>query len=241
MPDANLAPWWLPSATALFIAIIAIWQEQIRRILFGARLTVVFDAATLADSHITTLTLKWDDGARQRTSTIPTFWVRVRVANTGKTSAHDVRLIAVSLWMKSRRGRYERDPKFTSLNLKWANLGTATLHTLPAGIEQHCDLFHIPDPSRTIPEGYTETPPRRTQGFLETEVHPNYRPGTLGAGHYKLELISVASDARPRRLFVEFAIPEVWVSDDRAMQRIVNLQGLDTTAFDPPLFPEYYE
>jgi len=151
-------PWWLASLTALVVAIIGVFQEQIRRALFGPKLDVWFDQESLVDSHLTQLTLtRRIDGQTDEIS-IPTFWVRLRVANAGRTAAHFVELIAAELWRrKSGESNFARDPKFSPLALKWAHLGKPTLELLAAGLEKHCDLLHIPDPSRTVPEGITSS------------------------------------------------------------------------------------
>ena len=214
-----MTPGWLVPLTALIVALIGVLQEQIRRFFFGPKLDLWYDPESLVDSHRTTyvlVSLVMD--LRLRTE-LETFWVRLRVANTGKMPAHSVELIAKELWRRSVGAtEFTRDPKFSPLGLKWAFVGKPVLDTLPAQIEKHCDLLHIPDPARTSERG--------VRAYLELEVQPNASPGVLVPGDYKLVLVAVASDAGPRTRTVSFTVPPEWTTDEREMQRRVRLTGV---------------
>src|SRR4051812_1444920 len=110
-------PWWLASATALFLGFVAIFQEQIRRYLFGPKLELWFDTRSLIDAHRTTMltTYKAPNG-KDMMGVSQAFWVRLRVANTGHSAAQGVRLVAQALWKRrDADGSPSRVVKFTPL------------------------------------------------------------------------------------------------------------------------------
>jgi hypothetical protein len=139
------------------------------------------------------------------------FWFRFRVENRGLTTARDVEVIAQNLSVQKADGRYESVTNFGPLNLKWAYIHTATVETIPRGIERYCDLLHFRNP--TLEHS-------KIRGILEFVVHPNASPSVLLSGKYQIELVAVGSNCAPRRTLVTFGIPDKW-ADEASMKAAV--------------------
>jgi hypothetical protein len=148
----------------------------------------------------------------------PDFWVRIRVANAGRNAAKDVEVIVRDLCKRDpTTGAYIADPIFLPLSIKWSHIGKPQMSQISPGVEKHCDLLHIPDPSRT-PEAIILNAPAPTTAILELEVRPNANPGLLSAGDYSLVILATASNlGSPTRREITFSVPEQWSSDGAEM------------------------
>jgi len=235
------APWWLATFTSLVLAFVAIYQEHIRRQLFGPRLELWFDQSSLIDVHRTVTMTTYDvaDGG-QRRGFIPSYWLRLRIANAGQTSASGVRVIVQALWHRAASGHYVRDARFTPLALKWSYLARPTLDTLPAGIEQHCDLLEIRDPSRAFPSGVPIESIEPCSAILQLEVNPLTAPGLLRAGSYRLQLAVAAANSDPRRFLLHFDVPVAWIDDEATMREAMHIGGVATRSPLAPLLPDSF-
>lgn len=207
---------------SVLVAIVALFQKQLRAGMFGPRLEICYDRGSRTDAHVTTAI------AEQLGNTIRyrDFYVRLRIANAGRTAARNVEVIARNLRVQDpSTGVFVEDPTFLQLNLKWSHTGSVVQEQIPAGIEKPCDFFHIPDPTVSL-EGFVFDPPPAPAAILELEVHPNVNPGILRPGAYRLGLVAAGSNCEPTRVDIQFSIPTTWIDDDGQMTRLVDLRGL---------------
>jgi hypothetical protein len=153
------------------------------------------------------------------------FWIRLRIANSGKAAAMGVEVIVRDLLKRDPvSSEFISDRAFLPLSLKWSNVGNPVLSRIPASIEKHCDLFRILDPSVGA-LGLAIRPAEPLRAVLQLEVHPNVNPGILGPGDYGLTIIATAENCEASRYEVWFTIPTLW-SDERTLARTVSLRGL---------------
>jgi hypothetical protein len=195
----------LTGSVALIVAVVGVFQEQIRLALRGPSLECLF--GTHGDINVTVEMFFGDD--KRLIAAIPAIYVRLRIGNRGAMSAKHVEVIAQEFERRQPgQESFETVPEFTPLNLRWAYTGETYLTQLPPQVEKHCDLFHTRHPGIKPDGGTHPLPYPPLTGAMLFAKTPNVHPALLKAGEvYRVRLVVAAENAPARECIAEFGFP----------------------------------
>ena len=222
MEIGTLAQW--AGATATFLAVlVALFKDEMLRWWRKPKLTVSVALAP-PDCHKTTLTY-----VVRRTAVTygaaDCYYLRVWVANVGKTRAERVQVFASKLQRRSADNSFKEVEAFLPMNLRWAHGQQA-----PGGPEifaegispemgKHCDLGHVVDPKfrKDVGEDLPGIAADHTILALDLEVQPATLSHLIPPGVYRLELRVAAANSAPVTKAIELTITGKWFEDQTQM------------------------
>src|SRR5687768_15896603 len=109
------------------------FSDPLKEYLWGPRLRLDFDPQSPVDAHFTPT-------FRPIGESYPSFWLRIRVSNNGRSVARDVEVIARKLEFL-RDGQFVTHSAFGPLNLKWSYIGEPVMERIPRKTERLLDVF----------------------------------------------------------------------------------------------------
>lgn len=202
----------LIAIVALVVAMIALIKDPLVAWIFGPRLHVEFDQTNGADLHQIPVNHYADAMLVAQT---PAYFARLRVFNTGWSTAEMVELSVIELYRRDVSGTYLRSDTFLPLNLKWSHIGTTYRERIPQTVMKYCDLFHIWKPG--LPYSTSSL-----VAVLELEVQRSSGTGRLQPGFYKLVVQIAAANARATNVTFYLSVPSTWAD---------NVAGMVTNGF----------
>jgi hypothetical protein len=201
---------WLSAIGSIAVALVAIFQEWFRRLVFRPRLRLAARVARPAAEKF-----KWEDPDTD------VYFFRLEVTNEGNAAAKDIQVYVASAQRKRQDGGSEGVSRFSPMNLVWAY--TQREPTLPVLLPQMpprlCDFAHVVDPKNRLQhsENLPELDPQSAVLALELEVQPNSLGYLLEPGEYLLSLKLVASNHAPKDYTLEVRFPGKWFDQQDMM------------------------
>lgn len=154
-------------------------------------------------------------------------YLRLWIANTGKTRAEKVQVFASKVLKKDADGEFREESNFIPVNLLWSHRQTVVggQEVYAEGISpkmgKHCDFGHIYDPicRKDFGEDLPELSPTSTIFALALEVCPSTLTHLLVPGTYRIELHIAATNSSPIIKMLEFTVTGNWFDDLQKMVR----------------------
>jgi hypothetical protein len=210
--SSHLLAEWLGAIGSFAVALVAIFQEWFKRLVFRPRLRLAARVDRPAAEKF-----KWEEVDTD------VYFFRLEVTNAGNAAAKDLQVYVASARRLRQDGQYEDVSRFSPMNLVWAyTTREPTLPLLLPGMPpRFCDFAHISDPKKRsqTSEALPEVGPEDAVLALELEVQPNSLGYLLEPGNYRLSLKLVASNHPPRDYTLEVRFPGKWFDQQDKMFR----------------------
>lgn len=208
----STVPVWVGALATILLAIIAVFQDRIRRWIMNPRLDLRVRVAP-PDCHRTI----WNTAGRQ----FPCYYFRLGVVNSGKVEAREVEIFAAGLNRARKDGSFEAVPRFTPMNLVWSHIRVATLPILIPEMPKYCDLAHVFAPQHRNALGHSlpNVDSQKSVLAFDLQVEPNMLGHLAEPGTYHLSLVMGAANAPVRRYTLEINFPGDWFDDEARMLR----------------------
>lgn len=155
-------------------------------------------------------------------SSVDGYYFRLRIRNIGKSPAEQVEVFASELLYRTANGKFERVASFLPINLLWTHIKKPYRDAISPGMEKHCDLGHIIDPSNrssiasedntALGVSYTET-----LFSFDVEVLSYTKSYLIKPGYYQLKLIIAASNSKPIPKTLGINHTGKWFTDEKRM------------------------
>ncbi len=217
------APEWLAAigtiAAVVIALFLAVFHERLRRWGWHPLLDIRFTSSP-PDCHSTIVTDK------ARNLALPCYYFRIRVCNSGNTSAENVEVFIERIERRRADGTYENWEQFLPLNLLWSHYKAVYFPKIAPDTEKYCDLGHIfrPEDRQQLE---LEGEDNRLLGLsqaetvmcLELVVRPNTGSHLLRRGEYKIWVVAVAANAAVERRTLELNLTGLWFDDESRMLR----------------------
>lgn len=164
------------------------------------------------------------EGDKLYVTTVPVYYLRIRVDNTGKRKAENVQIKLLGITRKHLDGSYVVVDEFPPMNLAWAQKHRVVLPAIYPHTYEHCDLAHVFRPSdRTnIPfedREWDGVDPSRTILSVDTAEKSYSLPHLLQAGQYHLRIMLSSDNTAPIQGTIEIALSGQWYDDAGEMRR----------------------
>jgi len=215
-------PWgsvadWVVAIGTLTLAILAAFQDRIRRLFFRPMLSASITTGQ-PDCHFVPL-------ARSGGIQIGiTLYLRLWITNAPDAApAQMVEVYARQLERERVDKRWERVPTFPPMNLTWSHQGGSHYPLIAPGMGKHCDLARVSDPAIRSTVG-DENPslnltPQQTSLAFELIAKPNHLGHIVGPGHYRLTILVAAGNGSPIEQCVDIDLRGAWYANEAQMLR----------------------
>jgi hypothetical protein len=218
----TVAASWASAGATLALAVVAIFQEWIRSLIWKPNLTVTAKTAPPDCVSVPArITIPDIDGAMS-TQTATSFYLRVLVKNVGNQTAHNVEVHAETLKRLRLDHRWETVEEFPPMNLVWSNFpGTIYFPRIAPQMGKHCDIGHIiePDKRRSFGEEKATVDPSKASLAFDLIARPNHQGHIVGPGTYRLDIVVAADNVLPIKRNVEIELKGPWHDDEATMLR----------------------
>ena len=213
----NAAEWFTAIGT-IFLAVVALFQEHIRRFIFKPKLDV-----EASNFHPYCIKEEWmligESYAKRQH-----YRLRVGVLNGGNTKAKSVQVFAKKLERQDGHGIFVRVSPFIEKHLSWADSQGQTLDVLNPGFTAYCHVGNVfcandvPDGVRAIAESVRE-------GNLGTRTILSLFPAggwgqLFSPGNYRLTVLLGAANTKPTERVFEICVTGNWPGVDIGPERI---------------------
>ncbi len=217
---------WLVGIGTLVLAIAAIAQDHIRRLVYSPKFHVSIktdppDCMAVPEN----MTKQLAPTSQPMTVAVNALYLRIAVKNVGSAPALNAEVYAQELFRQRADGSWESVREFPPMNLTWADVGGMYFPRIAPGMSKHCDVASIYDPvafasflGGPIRSGLD--PKKTTLSFL-TISRPNHMGNVVGPGEYRLTILVAAENARPMQRTLRLSLPAngVWYRDPTEMLR----------------------
>jgi hypothetical protein len=132
------------------------------------------------------------------------FYLRLRVTNTGKVAARSVEVYASELQRRRADNKtWDRVDEFPTMNLHWADIHLLYWPIIVPKMGKLCDVCHIVDPARRNSDPRLRRSEQNpTLGLTDQETSltfdlitaPNNKRHIIGPGNYQLKLLIAAEN-----------------------------------------------
>lgn len=208
---------WLVAGATLILAVVAAFQDVIRRALYHPRL------------KLTTQSRPPDCVRVPVTETVTgklvtnTVFLRVKVTNEGNEAATNVEVYAKRLFR-----RMENDWKpvdsFPSMSLVWANTNRQIFYpTIAPLMDRFCDVAHIHDPAQLEHPllagdrpGFP-VPEKHAVIAFDVQTRPNHRAHVVPSGTYRLDVVVAGDNVRSEEWQIELTSTGKWEPEEDLM------------------------
>jgi hypothetical protein len=231
MTCSELAATWLSAigtlataiiavVTAIIAVVIARHQEECRRESYHPTLGVTANIAPPDCLKIPMQLVNKQTG--QLIDEAASYYLRVKIKNTGTEAATNVEVHAKSL---TRVQGDTREPirTFTPMTLVWSNRADLTyLPILAPHTDRYCDIAHIIEPSKREMFGLAELPPfslptNDTALSFDLKIKPLTRGYIRPPGTYSLEIEVSAGNAEAICRNLRIELDERWEDSESTM------------------------
>jgi len=225
---------WAAAGGTLCAVVVALFKDEYLRARRRPRLRVTAELK-LPHCHKTFLGPYEVQRTTLTTTSAPCYYLRLWIANRGKSRAENVQVFVASVLQRAADGTFVALSSFLPMNLRWSHGrpdGSTEVFAegIAPGMGKHCDLLEIvhPDNRAELNRDLPESPKDLVIGAVQVEVFPNTRTHLLTPGVYRLNLLAAAANARPMDTTVELTISGQWLDDEARM--FVEGLGLKTVA-----------
>jgi hypothetical protein len=207
----------ISAVATLALALFAIYQEPFTRFFLGARLKL--DARVPPPNGDKTyfyresIRVNLITGERTPSqSKVDCYYFRLTVENTGHMEARNVEMFAKRLQKKQADGEFTDVRTFPQMNLRWSYVGKPLLEILSPKVPKKCDIACYAEFPPNLPEGHPLLDLPDDAGILEftLETVPNSGGHFFGPGTYRLTVVLVAANVRPKETVLEIEFPGIW-------------------------------
>jgi hypothetical protein len=211
--------------------IIAIFQDKMRSWFMHPELEVSIDLCP-PDCHKTKIgyghefrgspSLIDTSKLESREQFVDTYYLRMRIQNSGNQRAESVEVFASKLSKQQADGTFKVVGSFSPMNLAWSYARGVFIPAISPRTYKHCDLAHVVDPGErdTIPGEDMRWPnvdPDKTILNLDTVVRLLTKGHLVPFGKYKLEITVAAANAKPVEKTLEITLTGDWYPDEDRM------------------------
>ena len=197
--------------TALFLGIIGIFQENIRRLFQKPKLIPQIHLSP-PDCHKIPLT---NSATGQRIC--DTYYFRFRVTNEGNTTMEDIEVLAAELYEKNPSGRFIKVNNFLPINLVWAHNHVVTMTKIQPKLFKHCDFGHIIETRYANLAQFGINSQANIVFVLDTFVQPNTGSNLILPGDYKIKIIFSANNVKPKEVWYRLKLEDAWDNNEDVM------------------------
>jgi len=211
---------------AVTALIIAIWSEWFKTLFFEPKLEILYEHKwpDVLKSPLKQINLAVSNSSTESNGFGVCYFFRFRIKNKGNRTANNVEVIVRNIEQKNINGKFKRYDKFIPLNLAWSfENGKKSFDRINPGMEKHCDLGYILHPQQKQINELLDRENQERNSFghesnilfiMSFVVKPNIQQSyALAPGHYKIELVAMASNAKMETGIFEIKFDEKW-SDD---------------------------
>lgn len=208
---------WLVAIGTILLAIVAIFQDQIRKGWRHPLLNLNFITSPDCQKLLSTYPIS----KTQQVET-DTYYIRLRIENNGNEKAENVEVFAQKLMRKSADGKYVTVKSFIPMNLFWSHINVVNLPILPSHVYKNCDIFRVINPiSRKAiffeDKTWENIDPARTILSFDTEVRTYSKNNLACCGTYQLHLIISSANSEPITKIVEINLTGSWFDEEEKM------------------------
>ncbi len=216
---ATTVTQWLgafgPFVVAAVALGLALWGQDIHALAHRPNLSASLTMKS-PDCH----KMRWHDGR------CDAFFCRLDIRNNG-SQAKDVEVRLLNL--RRRVGdRYELDHDFRGgLNLVWEYTHEVTLPQIDRNLSKHCDLLYVKHVRSLLLEFATNHVPN--------QIRPGVWPTKWPGGDYRVDLVVVAANARPRYVTLGVQFSGKWLPKEADMfSKGLTIQVVSQSRKPPP-------
>lgn len=206
-------PQWLTIFVALFLGLMGIFQDNIRRLFQKPKLIPQIYLSP-PDCHKIALT---NSSTGQRIC--DTYYFRFRIINDGNSAMEDVEILTTELYKKQLNGRYTKINSFLPINLVWAHNHLVTMPKIQPKLFKHCDFGHILETQYVNLNQFGINNSASIVFVLDTYVQPNTGSHLIFPGEYKIKLIFSANNVKPKETWYKLRLIDAWDNNENHMLR----------------------
>jgi hypothetical protein len=138
---------WVTAIATVTLAVIAIFQEPVRRRFFRPKFKL---SAKSAPAYC--MKVPEDFASPGGTVKVPAVYLRIRVENNGNATALSIEIYVKALQRKRQTDKTgEPVESFPPMNLVWSDLGGMYMPRLVPGMGKYCDVASTYDP-KSVPQ-----------------------------------------------------------------------------------------
>lgn len=204
---------WLVAIGTIILAIVAIFQDKIRKLLTKPNLDIEIDVAP-PDCHKTDFK-NMQTGAK----ICDCYYFRFKIWNRGNDRAENVEMLVTKLFKKKANGTYKEEKDFLPLNLVWSYYKTPVMANICPDTFKHCDLGYIikvEDVNKLIQANKEFR--SKILFIFDLAVKPNTQSFIKEPGEYAIEvMISSANITKAIKRYFELKINDSWFDDEKKM------------------------
>lgn len=227
---------FLAALGAIALAIIAIFQDPIRKKIMSPKLVISMTMEP-PDCHKAKLTYQHSVPINVfprkpinsiipphtiQTAEADVYYFRIRVNNYGKAKAKNVEVFASELSKLKADGTYKTRGSFLPMNLRWAHMDSMFFPSINPGTYKHCDIFHIVDPNarKDVPgedKSWSNISKESNILSFDTIVKPLTLNYLVPEGKYQLKIIIAAENSDPIKETLEINNTGEWFDNETKM------------------------
>jgi hypothetical protein len=217
---ATLADWLIAFGTIL-VAIVAIFQDKIRSWIWKPKLNCEINLSP-PDCHSTLLRYQ-SPGYPEHGEDVwaQTYYFRLRISNTGNTSAKNAEVILTEI-LKKEGDKFKKLKDFSADNLLWSTLDKMYCDYISPGTFKFCNIGHVVDPKERgkLPgedNGFINLADGETSFFFDVRFKSNIMYHIVGPGIYIIAVKIGSENAKTISRKYEINITGKWHYEEARM------------------------
>ena len=219
MSDSITQATWASAGATILVAIVAIFQDQIRAWLRRPRLR-----AFIKTEPPDCVWVPFTDQNGKIVSDC--LYLCLRIENSGKVTAKRAEVYAQRLRRKRPDGTWEIEQMVPPMNLVWSHRQPDETHieSIAPDSFRHCALGHIVDPAKRNVMPGKESPglglnTQQTNLVFDLMAQPNHKGHIVGPGEYRLDIVIAADNAPTVKQCVNVTLTGKWYASGSRMLR----------------------
>jgi hypothetical protein len=213
---------WFTAIGTLLLAVIAIFQEPLRRWRNRPRFMVTAKSAPPFCMSVPEYLPAASNGISfLPTNPIRAVYLRILIANVGKSTATNAEVYAQKLERQRVDETWEAIDSFPPMNLVWSDIGQMYLAKIVPQMSKYCDLASTYQPDALAMRGHTKEglDPKKTSLTFRLITSPNHKGHVVGPGEYKLHILVAAENCSPASYVVKLKLSGSWYDEQEIMLR----------------------
>jgi hypothetical protein len=207
---------WLTGIGTTGLAVVAVFQDWVRHKVWRPKLTL----SMLTEPPDCKAVPERMEDSKKTIIMVDSIYLRMRVGNEGNAPALNAEVYADALSRKRKDGSWEKIASFPPMNLTWSDVGGIYFPRISPGMNKHCDVAAIYDPT-----GLAQVDGTPASILGETKLtfclvsRPNHLGHIVGPGTYRLSVFLAAENSKPIKRQVVIELPGKWHAGEAAMLR----------------------
>lgn len=214
---------WIVAVSNIVIAIVAVFQYQIRSWLSRPKLRVSMSVSP-PDCIKTILRQTFTARPNEVILNLKTdcYYFRFHIQNEGSQRAEYVEVFAKELSKQQADGSFKQVESFLPMNLLWSFNREPFVSAISPGMGKHCDLGHIIDPKnrKDFSSDFNsdlDVADDQVTFSLDVETPPSTKNHVIAPGKYRLIVLIGAGNIKPIQKIFEITFTGKWYDDERKM------------------------